>query len=280
MVEIPLDDSWARDSGPIFVRDGDERAGVQFGFNGWGEKFTPRSTTTRASPRACSSTSARRPRRHPPGPRGRLDHRRRRGHADHDRAVPVRGAPQPAPAREEIEAELRAQLGAERVVWLGLGLVEDHDTDGHVDNICAFVAPGQGRAPDGDRRGRTRTSSTARRTLAGCADAGLEVVELPWLPYVPGEEPAVVVPYTQLLHLQRRADRPHARRGDRRRGAGADRLALPGPRGRRGAGRDAGARRRRGPLHHAAGPRRLSGTSGTARDRRRHRRSASCPAGA
>ncbi len=41
VVELPLDDSWARDSGPIFVRDGDERAGVQFGFNGWGGKFVP-----------------------------------------------------------------------------------------------------------------------------------------------------------------------------------------------------------------------------------------------
>ena len=102
----------------------------------------------------------------------------------------------PQLAREEIEAELRAQLGVERVVWLGLGLVEDDDTDGHVDNICAFVEPGQGRAADGDRRGRTRTSRTAGRTAAGCAAAGLEVVELPWLPYVDGEEPPVVVPYT------------------------------------------------------------------------------------
>ena len=41
VVEIPLDDSWARDSGPIFVTGDGERAGVQFGFNGWGEKFTP-----------------------------------------------------------------------------------------------------------------------------------------------------------------------------------------------------------------------------------------------
>ena len=39
---MPLDDSWARDSGPIFLLDGDGgRAGIQFGFNAWGEKFRP-----------------------------------------------------------------------------------------------------------------------------------------------------------------------------------------------------------------------------------------------
>src|SRR3954463_13728858 len=44
VVELPLDDSWIRDSGPIFVTAGtagDRRAGVDFGFNGWGEKFGP-----------------------------------------------------------------------------------------------------------------------------------------------------------------------------------------------------------------------------------------------
>ena len=42
VVELPIDDSWLRDSGPIFVLDGEgRRAGVHFGFNSWGEKFTP-----------------------------------------------------------------------------------------------------------------------------------------------------------------------------------------------------------------------------------------------
>ena len=40
-------------------------------------------------------------------------------------------------------AVLKARLGAERVVWLGEGLCEDRDTDGHVDTICAFTAPGR-----------------------------------------------------------------------------------------------------------------------------------------
>ena len=39
VVEIPLDDSWARDSGPIFLLDGDGgRAGIQFGFNALGRE--------------------------------------------------------------------------------------------------------------------------------------------------------------------------------------------------------------------------------------------------
>src|SRR3954466_9790139 len=42
VTEIPIDDSWVRDSGPIFVTGaGGRRAGVDFGFNGWGGKFEP-----------------------------------------------------------------------------------------------------------------------------------------------------------------------------------------------------------------------------------------------
>ena len=101
----------------------------------------------------------------------------------------------PRLAREEIEAELRAQLGAERVIWLGLGLVEDDDTDGHVDNVCAFVAPGRvvlQTVLDESNPNYEPTQDNLRRLR----DAGLEVVELPWLPYVDGEQPATVVPYT------------------------------------------------------------------------------------
>src|SRR4051794_19986359 len=41
VAQLAIDDSWMRDSGPIFVLEEDRRVGVQFGFNAWGEKFHP-----------------------------------------------------------------------------------------------------------------------------------------------------------------------------------------------------------------------------------------------
>jgi agmatine deiminase len=196
VVQIPLDDSWARDSGPIFVTgEGGERAGIQFGFNGWGEKFRPYDDDARFATRILE----------------RLGEQRR--DATHfileGGSITVDGEGtlitteqclleehrNPALGREEIEAELRAQLGVERVIWLGLGLVEDDDTDGHVDNICAFVEPGKvvlQTVTDEANPNFAPSQDNLRRLR----DAGLEVVELPWLPYVNGEEPPTVVPYT------------------------------------------------------------------------------------
>jgi agmatine deiminase len=195
VVELPLDDSWARDSGPVFVRDGEARAGVQFGFNGWGEKYVPYDDDARFATRVLEVLGeARRDASHFVLEGGSITVDGEGTLITTEQCL-LEEHRNPRLSREEIEAELRAQLGAERVVWLGLGLVEDRDTDGHVDNVCAFVAPGrvvlQTVADEANPN-----FPNCQENLRRLRDAGLEVVELPWLPYVDGADRPVVVPYT------------------------------------------------------------------------------------
>ena len=97
----------------------------------------------------------------------------------------------PSLSRTQIEDELRTHLGVDRFMWLARGLVEDRDTDGHVDLIAAFTAPG---------RVMLQTVSAGNPNYEGCEQnrarlraAGIEVLELPFLPYceVAGEIVAV-----------------------------------------------------------------------------------------
>ena len=48
----------------------------------------------------------------------------------------------PSLCKEQIEERLRLCLGVDVVIWLPRGLVADHDTNGHIDNIACFARPG------------------------------------------------------------------------------------------------------------------------------------------
>lgn len=48
----------------------------------------------------------------------------------------------PELSKEEIEAKLMEYLGAEKVLWIPRGIYND-ETNEHVDNVCAFIRPGE-----------------------------------------------------------------------------------------------------------------------------------------
>jgi agmatine deiminase len=129
--EAPIDDSWLRDSGPIFAGE----HGVCFGFNAWGGKFPPWDDDATIASRVCE---------HLDRPWVRSDLVLEGGSIAVDDAGTLITTEQcllnpnrnPSWSRAEIEDELVARLGVSRMVWLGQGLVEDRDTDGHVDLIC------------------------------------------------------------------------------------------------------------------------------------------------
>jgi agmatine deiminase len=76
-----------------------------------------------------------------------------------------------------VEGWLRDALGAERVLWLGEGLVNDH-TDGHVDTLVRFVRPGLVVAME-PRAGDDPNAGVLRKLLREVEAHGLEVARIP-----------------------------------------------------------------------------------------------------
>ena len=195
VVPIALDDSWVRDSGPIFVLDGPRRrVGVDFGFNAWGEKFHPYADDAAFAERVLAVLGEERAVA-PLILEGGSIAADGEGTLLTTEQCLLHPSRNPSLSREAIEAALRDHLGVERIVWLGQGLVEDHDTDGHVDNVAAFVAPGRVLLQTVADEANPNWAA-ARENVARLEAAGLEVVELPLLPYVDHDGPPTVVPYT------------------------------------------------------------------------------------
>lgn len=193
LFEAPIDDSWLRDSGPLIVTGGGRRAGVDFVFNGWGESFHPYDKDAAIAARILEHLGIERIASDLILEGGSIAVNGEGTLITTEQCLldPTRN---PGLDRGGIAAELGSKLGVEQVVWLDQGLVEDGDTDGHVDNICAFIEPGRvllQTAPEGDPN-----YENARENLELLSAAGLEVVELDLLPRIDRDGEAVVVPYT------------------------------------------------------------------------------------
>jgi agmatine deiminase len=182
ILEHPIDDGWIRDNGPLVVFDGAGQRAVAFGFNSWGERFAP--TVGDLTVRRAIA--------------GALDE----SYEDASDELTLEGGAlssngagtllvaaecaltesrNPGMGAGTFEAILERRLGAERVVWVPHGLIEDlPNTDGHVDNVAVFVDAEtvlvQGVPPDNHNHSRLDRNAM---TLA----ASLCVVKCEVLPY-------------------------------------------------------------------------------------------------
>ena len=181
--EIPFDDSWIRDHGPIFLNHSSgEQAVVDWEYNAWGGKYRPydRDNVVPEAIAAGLNLLLWRP-----------------GLVLEGGSIDVDGAGlllttescllnpnrNPGRTRAEIEAALRDYLGVSRILWLGEGIAGD-DTDGHVDDLTRFVAPGVVATVVEERRSDDnyeplRANLARLRGMTGSSGRPLEIHTLP-----------------------------------------------------------------------------------------------------
>ncbi|WP_371482408.1 agmatine/peptidylarginine deiminase [Kitasatospora sp. NBC_00315] len=208
LVERPLDDAWMRDIGPSFLIDGKGGiAATDWVFNGWGaqswaswekDRHVAEAVTGLAGVRRFAS---------------RLINEGGGIHVDGEGTVLVTETVQLGEGRnadwtrEEVEAELHAQLGTTKAVWLPRGLTRDYDefgTRGHIDIVASFVRPGVVVAhvqPDPSHPDHEvcKDLVTILRTSTDAGGRTLQVIELP-APTVLFDEDDEPVDYSYVNH--------------------------------------------------------------------------------
>ncbi len=173
-------DIWLRDTGPIFALSQGAAVALRFKTNSWGGKYDLPDDATVGDDIARLAGK----------PAVRFDFVLEGGAIEHDGQGTILTTRQTLlnPNRNgwtkaDAEAALREALGAKKVIWIDEGLLNDH-TDGHIDNIARFVAPGrvvcQARAGADDPN--AATLNAIAETLESATDAlgrKLDVVRIP-----------------------------------------------------------------------------------------------------
>lgn len=179
---VAYGDIWLRDTAPIFVTDARGAvAACRFGFNGWGGKyvFEGDAGVSAAVARLAGRRSF------------AFDLVLEGGSVDVDgegtclttRQCLLNPNRNPRLDQGAIERAVAEALGIERFVWIDEGLLNDH-TDGHIDTIARFVAPGVVvcMAPSGDDDPNAAVLERIAAELAASRDAKgrrLEVIRVP-----------------------------------------------------------------------------------------------------
>jgi len=195
----PHSDSWLRDNGPTFVADDKGGiAGINWQFNAWGGKYAPWDLDNEVAPAILKRYGVR-CFDAPLVMEGGSIHTDGEGTLLTTEECLLNPNRNPALNREAIESLLWSYLGVERIIWLGNGLDGD-ETDGHVDNLACFAAPGkvilqvcQDEADPNHLIGKEALSVLERAVDA--KGRKIEVVKIPQPPMRMGVESRITLSY-------------------------------------------------------------------------------------
>ncbi len=133
----PVNDIWARDCGPIFIKDNGVHKITNWKYNAWGEKYPPWDADNRIPDFIAEKFGVSKVDINMVLEGGSIEVN---GIGDliTTESVLLNPNRNPEMSKEEIEETLQKYLGIENVIWLKSGLAGD-DTDGHIDDLTRFL---------------------------------------------------------------------------------------------------------------------------------------------
>src|SRR5919107_399084 len=137
VLQEPFGDIWLRDTGPIILKHGSRRLPRSFRFNGWGGKYELEGDDT-VGLRLAEGAGMEAERRDWVLEGGAIDVDGT-GLAVTTEQCLLNPNRNPGLSREEVEERLREELGIDRLLWLGEGVLNDPN-HGPVDNLAPLLA--------------------------------------------------------------------------------------------------------------------------------------------
>jgi len=185
LIEFEMNDLWMRDTGPSFViNEAGQKAAVNFNFNGWGEAQAYELDANvadfvaqHAGVKSIVSNLVL---------EGGCFEVDGQGTAIMTESCILNSNRNPNKSKAEVEAELKALLGLEKIIWLK-GIKGRDITDGHTDFYARFARPGvvvvsRDSDPDSYDYQVTRDNIKQLKSATDAQGKALELVVLdtPW----------------------------------------------------------------------------------------------------
>ncbi|MGW4650401.1 agmatine deiminase family protein [Kitasatospora sp. NPDC004289] len=184
VVPLAVDDLWARDTVPVFVEEGGHVKGVDFNFNGWGNKQKEHGNDSALAAAVLGKYGIERIRTPLVGEGGSFESDGQGTLMVTESSV-VNDNRNKGKSRDQVEAELKEALGVTKVIWFA-GVRGQDITDAHVDCLVRFAAPGvvllDQPFPGAPADVWSRSAAQAREVLKDATDAlgrPLKVIDLP-----------------------------------------------------------------------------------------------------
>ncbi|MGJ8625397.1 MAG: agmatine deiminase family protein [Sulfitobacter sp.] len=138
--DVPTEDLWARDAGPLFAWQGDDLVISHIQFDGWGKKQV-HAKDARVAQQVAQTLGVT---MIPSGLKGEAGGVEHDGHGllmAHESSW-VEAARNPGMTRSQIERQLLDAYGAEKMIW-SPGVQGEDITDYHIDSLARFTGPGR-----------------------------------------------------------------------------------------------------------------------------------------